>query len=215
MFSITSKIKLPKNLMFCSLLLLAACGGGAGNPEPTPGPTPGPTPDPGPPAITLAATYTDIVEGTALGQANWAEGSGTGSPIDDVTCLLDDKYHIHSMISIYRNGTRLQVPAQIGLKGCSYELHTHDGSGVVHVETTVQKKFTVGQFFSVWGQPLGISNVAGLTGSTPHFYVIENETVTPYTGNPADIELAEHREIAIVIGTPPAAFMKHRWPTSL
>ncbi|MFL6676459.1 MAG: hypothetical protein ACJ8LG_24610 [Massilia sp.] len=162
----------------------------------------------------LAATYTDIVEDGTLGQANWQEGSGTGAPIDGVLCLPNENYHIHSLVSIYRNGTRLALPASIGLKGCAYELHTHDATGVVHVETDVKKTFTMGQFFSVWGQPLGISNVAGLKEGA-HFYLIENETVTPYTGNPADIQFTPRREIAIVVGTPPAALVKHRWPNNL
>lgn len=202
-------MKLTRTLAFCSLLLLAACGGG-GNPEPDPGPQA----DPGPQPIVLAAAYTDVAEGATLGEAHWPEGSGTGASIDGVACVANDNYHLHAMISIYRDGTRLALPASIGLKGCTYELHTHDGSGVVHVETDVQKKFTVGQFFSVWGQPLGASNVAGLTG-TARFYLIDQEQLTPYTGNPADIELTRHREIAIVVGAPPAALMKHRWPANL
>jgi hypothetical protein len=207
MFSIRGGTRLPKNIAFCSLLLLASCGGG-GDPDPNPPPTP----DPGTPV--LAANYTDIVEGAALGQSNWPAGSGTGNPIDGVNCLVNENYHIHGMVSIYRNGTRLAVPAQIGLTGCSYELHTHDATGVVHVETNAQKTFTFGQFFEVWGQSLGASSVGGISG-TVKFYVIENEQVRPYTGNPADIEIASHRELAIVIGDPPAALARHRWPKEL
>jgi hypothetical protein len=77
----------------------------------------------------------------------------------------------------------------------------------------VQKTFTFGQFFEVWNQPLGSVNVGGIAGAAK-FYVIENEKVTP-VDHPEDVELAEHRELAIVIGTPPAALAKHRWPNSL
>jgi hypothetical protein len=205
MFSIRSGTRLPKTIAFCSLLLLASCSGG--DPDNT-----SPPPDPGTPA--LAANYTDIVEGNTLGQPNWPNGSGTGSPIDGVGCAANENYHIHAMVSIYREGTRLAVPAEIGLRGCDYELHTHDSTGVVHVETNAQKTFTFGQFFEVWGQSLGTSNVGGISG-TVKFYVIENEQVKPYTGNPADIELASHRELVIVIGTPPAALARHRWPKEL
>jgi hypothetical protein len=208
MFSTILK-KSRTNLAFCSLLLFAACGGGGGNPDPNPNPPP----DPGT-TLGLDSKYTDIVEQTTLGKPNWPEGSGTGSPIDGVKCLVTEDYHIHGMVSIYRDGTRLALPAAIGLVGCSYELHTHDSSGVVHVETSVKTKFTFGQFFEVWGQPLGASNVGGISG-TVKFYIIDNETVTPYTGNPADIEITPHRELAIVIGTPPAALARHRWPKEL
>lgn len=213
MFLIARSIRLPRILAFCSLLLLAACGGGGGGGG-------GQLPDPDPPSpppektLALAATYTDIGEGMTLGQEHWPNGSGTGQPIDGIQCVNSEAYHIHSIVSIYYNGTRLALPAEIGLKGCTYEIHTHDESGFVHMETEAAKKFMLGQFFSVWNQPLGPSNVANLTG-TIRFYVIDNETVTPYTGNPADIEFASRREIAIVVGTPPAALVRHRWPAGM
>lgn len=209
MFSIVRSIRLPRILAFCSLLLLAACGGGGGGSAP-------PNPDPPAPSPTLglASTYTDIGEGMTLGQEHWGSGSGTGQPIDGIQCVNSEAYHIHSIVSIYLNGTRLALPAEIGLKGCTYEIHTHDESGFVHMETEAAKKFTLGQFFSVWGQALGTSEVAGLTGII-RFYLIDNETVTPYTGNPADIEFASRREIAIVVGTPPDALVRHRWPAGM
>ena len=208
MLSIPSRARLASAAAFLSFYLLAACGGRGGNPDPTPPPSP----DPNPPV--LASTFTDVAEGITLGQANWEDGSGSGAPIDGVNCAASQSYHIHALISIYREGTRLALPASIGLRGCTYELHTDDRSGVVHVETDAQKTFTVGQFFSVWGQPLGASNVAGLTG-TVRFYLIDNGTITPYTGNPADIELKRHQELAIVVGTPPAAVANHRWGPNL
>jgi len=207
MFSIRGGFKLSRHIACCSLLLLAACGGG--DPDPSPPPT-----DPG--TLGLAANYTNIVENTTLGQPNWPNGSNAnGKPIDGVNCTTTETYHLHAMVSIYRNGTRLAVPKDVGIvSGCTYELHTHDLTGVVHLESSAAKTLTFGQFFEVWAQPLGAANVGGISGSVK-FYLIENEHVTPYTGNPADIELAAHRELAIVIGTPPAALDKHRWPSSL
>jgi len=34
----------------------------------------------------------------------------------------------------------------------TYPLHTHDTSGVIHIESTELRTFTLGQFFDVWGQ---------------------------------------------------------------
>jgi hypothetical protein len=204
MFS-TIRGKSTTTLAFCSLLLLAACGGG------DPDPNPPPAPDPGTPP--LAASETPIVEGATLGQQKWADGSAPGARGDGVECTTSENYHLHGLVSVYQNGTRLAVPKNIGIGTCTYELHTHDATGVVHVETSAQKKFTFGQFFTVWGQPLGAGNVGGITG-TAKFYVIENGTVTP-TSTPADVEIAPHRELAIVIGTPPAALVRHRWPSEL
>jgi len=151
------------------------------------------------------------VVGSTYGKVTWTSGSGTGAPIDGVICATSETYHAHAVVSIYQDGVRLAVPARIGLSGCAYELHTHDATGIVHLEAGSQKPFTLGQFFSVWGQPLSATGVAGLTG-TPLFYTIENEKVAAFTGDPRTIALAAHKEIAIVVGTPPAKLDKNRLP---
>lgn len=201
----TIRAKSHRTLAFCSLLLLAACGGGDPDPNPPPPPPSGTPP--------LAAAPTDFKEGDTLGQNKWADGSLPGARPDGVACTTSEAHHLHGMVSIYQNGTRLAVPKSIGINTCTYELHTHDATGVVHVETSVQKSFTFGQFFTVWGQSISSGNVGDITG-TVKFYVIDNGTVTPTT-TPADVEIAEHRELAIVIGTPPAALIRHRWPSGL
>src|SRR6266540_3749304 len=38
-------------------------------------------------------------------------------------------------------------------------LHTHDGSGVVHIESATDVPFTLGQVFTEWGQPLRADQV--------------------------------------------------------
>jgi hypothetical protein len=213
------------------LLLLSACGGSGSDarptvelpapapaPQPTPTPEPQPAPDPSPqPApevITLASTYTELAVGASNGEPNWADGSGTGAPIAGVGCMTNVQSHTHSLVSIYRNGARLAVSASIGLKGCGYEMHTHDRSGVVHVEPNVVRTLTLGQFFAVWGQPLSRTAVAGLAGPV-RFYVIDKEVLTRFDGNPADIAFGAHKEIVIITGTPPAVLPKYLWPTSL
>jgi hypothetical protein len=30
-------------------------------------------------------------------------------------------------------------------------LHTHDNSGIIHVESTVNRNYTLGEFLNVWG----------------------------------------------------------------
>jgi hypothetical protein len=205
MFSIRAGTRLQKGIALCSLLLLASCSGGDPDPNPPP-PTDSGTP-------VLAANPTQFVDNSTQGESFWPDGSGNGQSIDGVNCTNSEAYHIHGMVSIYRNGTRLALPADIGRNGCTYELHTHFRSGVVHVETNAQKTFTFGQLFEVWNQPLGTSNVGGIAGAAK-FYLIENEKVTP-VDHPEDVEITSHRELAIVIGTPPAALVRHRWPSDL
>jgi hypothetical protein len=122
--------------------------------------------------------------------------------------------HTHSMVAIYRNGVRLALPALIGLQGCAYETHTHDRTGVVHVEPSVARTITVGQFFGVWGQQVSQAAVAGITGPV-RTYVISNGTLSRFDGNPADVAFAPHKEIIFITGTAPVVLPRYRWPSGL
>jgi hypothetical protein len=237
MFSMKPRRVLQMTISLAALTVLGACGGGdsshpttvADSPQtppitPTPPTTPPPPPptttpppptDPATPAdIKLAAGYTDIHTAEALSTPYWSTWNYAGTdPIDGVACATSEAYHIHSMVSIYRNGVRLALPGNIGRSACNYDLHTHDGSGVVHLETATPKFFTLGQFFSVWGQTLSPTEVAGLMG-TPTIYVVQNEQITKVTQNPDDITLEDHKEIVIVVGTPPAEIPRWNWAIS-
>jgi hypothetical protein len=88
-----------------------------------------------------------------------------------------ETFHIHAMLHIYVNGLLSPVPADIGIevsKGRETSLHTHDSTGIVHMETNHRYPFTLGDFFSVWGVKLGPAQVGGLTGlggDHLHFYL--------------------------------------------
>src|SRR5206468_3958542 len=104
-------------------------------------------------------------------------------------------------ISIYKDGKRLGFPDGIGRvhAGCyhAYEMHVHDVTGIIHMEADVPKSFKLGQWFSLWNQPLSRDNVAGLAGPV-RYYIIENGTITRYDGVPYDIAMLPHREVLIV-----------------
>jgi hypothetical protein len=188
----------------------------APTPTPTPGPAPSPPTDPAPPTdIVLAPAYTELNAALALSKPHWPAWAHVGSaPVDGVGCVRGEDYHIHALVSIYQDAQRLALPDPIGRdSGCGYELHTHDGSGLVHIETDKPKVFTLGQFFALWGQPLGATAVAGLPGK-PTYYVIDKEKVVRFTGDPSAITLDAHREIVIVTGTPPTQVPRYHWQTS-
>jgi hypothetical protein len=239
MFSMKPRRGLQMTISIAVLSVLGACGGGDSSSHPTtagdspqtpptsptppttppttpPPPPPPPPTDPAPPTdiIKLAAGYTDIHNAESLSTPYWSAWNYTGTdPIDGVACATSEAYHIHSMVSIYRNGVRLALPSNIGRNSCNFDLHTHDGTGVIHLETATPKFFTLGQFFSVWGQTLSPTEVAGVAGS-PSFYVVQNEQITKVTTNPDDITLEGHKEIVIVVGTPPAEIPRWNWGTS-
>lgn len=207
-------------IVFACALLTACGGGGSGAPPvtsvaPTQPTDPTPPADPAPPQdIVLAAGYTPLSATVTFSTPNWPDWSHGGTAaVDGVACASTVAYHIHALLSIYRDGSRLALPGSVGRAACNYEMHTHDGSGVVHIETDVAKVFTLGQFFALWGQPLGTTAVAGLAG-TPTFYVIDNETVTRVTTDPAALTLDAHREIVIVTGTPPVEVPRYDWKDS-
>jgi len=95
------------------------------------------------------------------------------------------------------------VPQGIGIYDGQFltELHTHDASGIMHVESPVAKNFDLGQFFGVWGVRLTNDCVGGYCQELTPWTVYVNGQ--PYRGDPASLVLKEHQEIAFVIGTPP------------
>ncbi|HEX4733665.1 MAG TPA: hypothetical protein VH247_04575 [Thermoleophilaceae bacterium] len=141
-------------------------------------------------------------------------------------------HHVHAHLDVFVDGKPIAVPAGIGIniddpavqkfkepdgsftyggidpacrKACISPLHTHDGTGILHTESKTLKPNTLGQFFTEWGVHLSKSCVGKYCAPKPvAFYVRGN----PYTEDPRAIELTDGKEIAIVIGTPPAKIPK-------
>ncbi len=113
-------------------------------------------------------------------------------------------YHVHQHLDIFINGKKTPVPAFVGINDGAFltELHTHDSSGIVHVEAGKKFPYTLGQFFGVWGVRLSqtcIGAYCSKPGSLLKFY----RDGKPYLGNPDNLVLKNHEEIAIVYGKPP------------
>jgi hypothetical protein len=78
-------------------------------------------------------------------------------PVDNVYCdtLEQTASHYHVLLSIYINGKSVPVATQVGIApdvSCYYWLHTHDSSGIVHIEAPANRTFTLGNFLDIWGQ---------------------------------------------------------------
>jgi hypothetical protein len=190
----------------------------APTPDPTPAPTPAPTPvptssptpapTPAPDEVVLDSNWTNSIPNSPT---LWPDGAGTGKPIDGVGCATSETYHVHAILSLYNNGVRVGLPAEIGLKGCAYEMHTHDYTGVIHTEAGEPKKFVLGQFFALWGKEVSKTSIAGLSGPV-RYYLIDNDAkLTPFAGDPSTIELLPHREIVALVGKSPGVVPKYRW----
>jgi hypothetical protein len=112
--------------------------------------------------------------------------------------------HIHQHLDLFVDGKRVTVPAGIGIDPAQQfiaPLHTHDPSGLLHVESDTQQTFTLGQIFGVWGVPLNPTTLGGLrTGAGKQLKTWVNGK--PLRGDPGKINLASHQEIVIAYGTP-------------
>lgn len=81
--------------------------------------------------------------------------------------------HYHPQLSIYDNGQKQDIPADIGI-GPNYQgnkfydpmmdmtdIHTHDSGGVLHWEVmegpTKKGHLRLGNFFEIWGKPFDSS----------------------------------------------------------
>ena len=134
----------------------------------------------------------------------------TGATVDGIACQTSEQvaYHIHAHLTIYASGARQVVPAGIGIPGphqmidgfvaggkCLYWLHTHDATGVVHIESPVRRVYTLGQFFDVWGRPLSDTQVGGATGPVTAFVNGKR-----FADDPRSIKLTPHAVIQLDVG---------------
>ena len=110
--------------------------------------------------------------------------------------------HIHAHLDVQVDGQAVPVPADIGIDrthGTISPMHTHDATGVVHIESPVKRQFSLGEFFSEWGVSLSADNVGALRaadGKSLRVFV----NGAPKSGNPAAITFGPHDEIAVVYG---------------
>ena len=59
--------------------------------------------------------------------------------------------------SLWRNNSLdeygMQAMPEMGMSGMA-PLHTHDDSGIIHVESSIDRDYTLGEFFNIWGLDL-------------------------------------------------------------
>jgi len=118
---------------------------------------------------------------------------------------LDVHYHAH--LDVIADGAKVTVPANLGIDYRAQKispLHTHDPTGVVHIESAKSDTFTVGQLFTEWGVRLTAECAGGLcAGGGKSLRVYVNGQLRP--GDPAAVVFAAHQEVALVYGPDGAA----------
>jgi hypothetical protein len=193
-----------------AVFLASACGSDKNTTEPPP-----PPPDSGDTTVPVDTVQLQIA-GT-IGKATFPDGNtaqggqGEDHPVDGIECTagMEPNYHIHVHLSLYVNGEQLAIPKAIGVVqpvpsngfiiagGCFYWVHTHDATGIIHVEPPTQIEVTLGDLFDIWGEPLSNTGVAGYDGAVT--VLVDGEV---YSGDPRDIVFEAHKQIALEVGTP-------------
>lgn len=112
--------------------------------------------------------------------------------------------HTHEHLDLFVDGQAITIPADIGINqaaGFLAPIHTHDTTGIIHVESPVVRDFTLGEFFDVWGVRFDSHCIGGACdGNGRSLSVYLNGQL--YPGDPGALVLAEHQEIVVAIGTP-------------
>ena len=133
--------------------------------------------------------------------------------VNGITCDTQEhvdptSVHYHAHLTILYQGTEATIPANIGIppdQSCIYWMHTHDDTGVIHVEApkAKAKDFTLADFFRVWGQPLSQTQVTTikLSGDDKLVTFIDGKQ-QPDGFDPSGIKITEHEQIVLEI-TPP------------
>lgn len=134
-----------------------------------------------------------------------AQGMGAGGQmISGISCDAQEgqRIHIHQHLVILDHGKSVAIPADVGRPSnnqCLYWLHTHTPDGIVHIEAPLNRSFTLGDFFAIWGKPLSKTRAATASadkGTTLKVFV----NGKPFTGDPNKIELLAHADIVIMAG---------------
>jgi hypothetical protein len=139
-----------------------------------------------------------------------------GSARGGVPCGSGEQlsYHVHAHLTIYVNGEPRAVPLGVGIGaprritqnaggpfvsggGCFSYLHTHAADGIVHIEAPGPVRFSLAQFFAVWGQRLGRRHLGPATGQ-----VIAYVDGRRWRGDPRAIPLVRHAQIQLEVGRP-------------
>jgi hypothetical protein len=153
----------------------------------------------------------------------------TGERIDGIDCQAGEQvlFHIHAHLTIFVRGTARRVPAGIGIAppyevaatprgafvaggSCFMWLHTHAVDGIVHTESPVERTYTLGEFFDIWGQPLDREHLGPARG--PVTALFDGRV---FTGDPREIPLLAHAQIQLEVGRPLVAPERITFPRGL
>jgi hypothetical protein len=114
--------------------------------------------------------------------------------------MLTVHYHVH--LDVIVDGKPVVVPANLGIQRSPRQyaaLHTHDTTGIVHIESAADTPFVLRQVFTLWGKELSTTRVGPVALDTSRMLrVYRDHTVVD--GDPGTLRLTQHAEIVVWIG---------------
>lgn len=178
-----------------------------------------------------------------------------GSSVDNISCdaTMSENYHVHAYVGLYVNGQLVVIPDAIGIylaagdttdpatswpnqeiyagtsstPGCFYHIHTHDESGMIHLEDPdpsgapiTASLFTTGNLFDIWGIQVSSTQFGPFqgpvtvytsgqvyrggcvsTGSTPWQCEVGDSEYSLWTGDPRSVPLYSHEVVWYEVGS--------------
>lgn len=152
----------------------------------------------------------------------------TGQTMDGMQCYPQEAttMHLHVNLEIFVDGKQGQIPPGLGFVAptssgipalgfsgstrCIYPVHVHYPDNQVHVESPVSRRYTLGEVFDLWGEPLSKTQVLGYHADTTHALAFGftfssgAAPFDPYLGDPRAMPLLDNETIKIVYQTIPA-----------
>ena len=89
----------------------------------------------------------------SMGAFAWYSASRPPIPKEEI--ISRRGLHWHSELTVYVKGEKQQIPANIGIGVVHNPIHTHDASGIIHLEyqgVVRQNDVRLGRFFEAWNK---------------------------------------------------------------
>ena len=150
-----------------------------------------------PPPGALPGELTSEAPWPANAAKSAARATALGLPPEGTTM------HEHANVQIFVHGQNERIPTDIGINtsaGTIQSIHTHDDTGLVHLESSQSREFTLGEFFGVWGVRFTPSCLGAYCnqGNNRLQVFVDGDEVTD---NLQDVQLDDQTVIVVTYGT--------------
>ncbi|MBA3750930.1 MAG: hypothetical protein H0X03_08605 [Nitrosopumilus sp.] len=114
-------------------------------------------------------------------------------------------FHNHTKIIMKIQNVTQDIPGNIGIvqNNCIFWLHTHDNSGIIHVESPIRQTYTLGQFLDIWEEfdnSSFVKNLSSISSNDILNILIDDVAIDPSSIDFRKIILKDNSIISVDIG---------------